>query len=62
MKVKRITTRHLQFVIRVDEDLDRFVKDTIAGSGVIPHIHKEGLIGVESMYARQQLMRGKIYL
>ena len=53
MKVKRITLRHLQFVIRVDEDLDRFVKDTIVGSGVIPHSHNEGLTGVESMCARQ---------
>jgi histone H2A len=38
-KMKRIKPRHLQLAIRGDSELDKLVRATISGGGVMPHIH-----------------------
>ena len=38
--VARVAPRHLLLGIRGDEELDHLIGATIAGGGVVPHIHK----------------------
>ena len=40
LNVKRITPRHLVVAIRRDDELNSFIKATLSGGGVVPHIHK----------------------
>ncbi|KAG9390389.1 Core histone H2A [Carpediemonas membranifera] len=49
LKVKRINPRHIQLAVRQDDELDGLVSATIAGGGVVPHIHKKLLRKNEEM-------------